>query len=254
MLIDYHIHAVAHGEYDFTSEWIKQFMIQATKKNIKEIGFSEHDEFVNKIDLSVVNNTKEKIKDIDVKLGLEVDYIPDREEYIKQLTINKNYDYIIGSLHFINGWGFDHPDNKHTFDTKPIDNIYENYFDLLISLVESNLFDIVGHLDLIKIWGHRPKNKSVIDYVMPVLTRIKKQDLVIEINSGGLRKPVSEIYPSADIVNAMFESNIGITFGSDAHHPDQVGEGLNKAYDLALKAGYRYGVNFKNRKKELFYI
>ena len=113
MLQDYHVHALAHGEYQYTYEWLKQFLITARERQIFELGFAEHDEFVSQIDTSVLKRLQEEFPDIKLRLGLEVDYIPGREDYIQQLEQSCDFDYIIGSVHFIDGWGFDHPDFRH---------------------------------------------------------------------------------------------------------------------------------------------
>lgn len=245
---DYHIHALAHGEYSYTREWVQEFINCAIKRNIKEMGFSEHSEFIKDVDHNILEELK-KNKQVSIKFGVEIDYQSEKEKKILGFINKNSFDYIIGSVHFIDGWGFDHPDNEVDFNKKDTDEVYKDYFDLLKKSVQSNYFDIVGHLDLIKIWGHQPEKKSVLSYVEPVLLEVQKRNMVIELNSAGLRKAVGEIYPSRDIVERMFEMNIPITFSSDAHYPEQVGEGLEKAYLMAQKIGYRKWAKFKNREK-----
>ena len=250
MLVDYHVHAVAHGEYKYSKEWIDQYLDSAFRRGIKEIGFSEHDEFVNLVDFDLF--TKMQINhrnDIKLRLGLELDYIPGKEKEIKKIILQRPYDYVIGSVHYIEGWGFDHPDFQEGFLERDIDDIYHKYAVILINMVQSGCFDVVGHIDLVKIWGHRPRKKSSLYYLEPVLRAIKENNLAVEINSAGLRKKVAELYPAADLVNKMFSYGIPITFGSDAHHPDQIGEGLAEAYQSAQQAGYRYLVRFNQHKK-----
>ncbi len=251
MRVDYHVHVVAHGEYDYSLEWLSKYVNRAKEMHLDEIGFSEHDEFISKIDDKLINDLKQAHPDIAIKLGLELDYIPNRGEDITALSGLKNFDYLIGSVHFINGWGFDHPDYKHKFADYDIDIIYQQYFDLVDKAVKSNLFDVVGHLDLIKIWGHRPRKKGIIDYIKPVLSSIKDADLVVELNSAGLRKEVGEIYPQYEIISLMKEMGINITLGSDAHHPNQVGLDIDKLVFWAKKAGYNKIVSFDKREKTL---
>jgi len=250
MMVDYHVHAAAHGEYQYTREWLEQFAERARTRGIMEIGFSEHDEFIDQIDLNLIkevnNNYANAIK---IRLGLEVDFIPGRQEKIRDIINQKGYDYIIGSVHYIDGWGFDHPDFKNGFDDRNIDDIYSKYTNLLIEMISSGSFDIVGHLDLIKIWGHRPRKKPARYYFEPVLKAVKSFGLAVEINSAGLRKMVEELYPAADLLEMMYAYNIPITFGSDAHHPAQVGEGLAEAYLSARKAGYRSLVRFDQHEQ-----
>jgi histidinol-phosphatase (PHP family) len=178
-----------------------------------------------------------------------LDYIPGREEYMAAMAARREYDYIIGSVHFINGWGFDHPDFKSGFEHRDIDEIYQDYAALLIKMADSRLFDVVGHIDLVKVWGHRPSKRSALHYLQPVLESIKNSGMAVEINSAGLRKPVAELYPAADVLQTMFDLNVPIIFGSDAHHPDQVGAGLPEACEAARKAGYRYLVRLSRRQR-----
>ncbi|MDD2511313.1 MAG: histidinol-phosphatase HisJ family protein [Syntrophomonas sp.] len=254
MLLDYHIHALAHGEYDYDEFWIRLFAENARQKKLVEIGFSEHDEYLPRIKPDKLKRVQEDFPKLKIRIGLEVDYHPGREEEIQRMLAGSNYDYIIGSIHFIDGWGFDHPDFKDQFATQDIDDIYADYFSLVNQAVNSRLFDVVGHMDLIKIWGHRPVKQSVQAYVEPVLNSIKAARMVIEINSSGLRKPVGEIYPAREIMELMLALDIPITLGSDAHHPSQLGEGLEEAACLAKEVGYRQLVTFSNRRRELIEI
>jgi len=250
MLVDYHVHAAAHGEYKYSHEWLNQFLDQAFERGIKEIGLSEHDEYINLMDFELFRELQTvRRNNINIKLGIEVDYIPGREKEIKVIIQGKQYDYIIGSVHYIDGWGFDNPSFKEGFSQRDIDEIYDQYANTLLKMVQSGCFDVVGHIDLVKIWGHRPLKHTSLYYLEPVLKAIKQSGLVVEINSAGLRKTVSELYPAFDLVNRMFEYSIPITFGSDAHQPEQIGEGLNEAYRSAWEAGYRYLVRFSQRER-----
>ncbi|NLW92166.1 MAG: histidinol-phosphatase HisJ family protein [Syntrophomonadaceae bacterium] len=250
-MLDYHIHVAAHGEYKYTDEWVGDFLNHARLRKINEVGLLEHDEFLSMVDNALIERLAFNNPDLLVRRGLEVDYVPGREQDIKKMLAGQNLDYVIGSVHFIDGWGFDHPDNQDLFENKDIDRVYRDYFSLINQAVHSGLFDIIGHIDLVKIWGYRPIKKGIMHYVDPVLKSISRSDMVIEINSAGLRKPVGEIYPENEILKAMFALNIPITLGSDAHHPDQVGEGLEEACNAAKRAGYRYVSGFDRRQRYL---
>ncbi|MDD4801729.1 MAG: histidinol-phosphatase HisJ family protein, partial [Syntrophomonas sp.] len=190
-----------------------------------------------------------RCNNIDVKLGLVVDYIPGDNAKITEIMRNNEYDYIISSVHYIDGWAFDHPDFKSGFNERDIDEIYSQYTGILMKMIQYPCFDVVGHIDLVKKWGHLPRKHKTMFYFEPVLKAIQAKGLTVEINSAGLRKDVAEIYPAADLLNMMFAYNIPIIFGSDAHHPDQMGEGLSHAYRLAGRAGYRSFVRFSQRQK-----
>ncbi|MDD3898968.1 MAG: histidinol-phosphatase, partial [Syntrophomonadaceae bacterium] len=106
----------------------------------------------------------------------------------------------------------------------------------------------IGHLDLIKIWGHRPRQHDVLFHVKQLLNSIKAAGMIIEINSAGLRKPVGEIYPQREIIKLIASKQIAVTLGSDAHHPGQVGEGLQEVQGILLNAGFTHLASLRQRK------
>lgn len=256
MLIDYHVHALAHGEYDYNSEWIEEYLYRAQAQNITQIGFSEHDWFLPRIDHGRVKEVaaKSEFRSLTARVGIEVDYKPERERDIGVFLAQKPYDYAIGSIHHLGEWPFDHPDHKDGFRLRDIDDIYQEYYSVVDRAVKSNLFDIVGHLDLIKVWGFKPTAHQENFFVKPLLYDIRMSGMVVEINTGGLRKPVKEIYPSEVLLRDLFAHNIPITFGSDAHHPDDLGNGFSEAIKIAWEIGYRKMVGFNRRRNILYPI
>lgn len=247
-MLDYHVHALAHGEYTYTDSWLEQFAQRARELGLKELGFSEHNEFFDGFKPELLPRLQVEFPDLRIRLGLEMDFIPGREEIISRFAQRFAFDYIIGSVHFIGDWAFDHPDYRKPFEEREVDDVYREYFALVERAAASGLFDIIGHLDLVKIWGHRPVKMNSLAYAKQAFPALRASGLVVEINSAGLRKPVGEIYPSAEIATALYENNIPVTLGSDAHHPDQVGEGLKEAIELARQAGYRRVISFKQRQ------
>lgn len=249
MLVDYHVHALAHGEYEADHAWLSAFVDQACRMGIIEMGFSEHDEFMAGFDFNIFQRVKtERQQEIDLRLGIEIDYLPGMEKEMTERLSQADFDYAIGSVHYMDGWAFDHPDHKQGFDNRDIDEIYCSYAQILAQMVSGRMFDIVGHIDLVKIWGHRPRKKKAAEYFFPVLQEIKRTGMVVEINSAGLRKPVGELYPADDLLAMLYDMNIPITLGSDAHHPQQMGEGLKEAWAAARKAGYRTVTGFKKHR------
>ncbi len=254
VLIDYHVHALAHGEFEYSPDWIREFLSKARKRKISQIGFSEHDWFLSRIDFKAIREvaSEPEYQNLITRIGVEVDYKPDRELEIKSFLGDKPYDFAIGSVHHLGDWPFDHPDHKDEFVKRSTDEIYQEYYALVRQVVRSKLFDIVGHIDLIKVWGNKPCQKHETSFLKPLLSDIKDSGMVVEINSGGLRKPVNEIYPSDVLLKELFAYDIPITFGSDAHHPNDLGEGLSIAVQKAWEIGYRTMVGFSQRK-HMFY-
>ena len=150
MRVDYHVHAAAHGEYKYSQAWIDQYLERAWQMGIEEIGFSEHDEFTGLVDTDMIRQVQVGNRyGVKVKLGVEIDYMPGREEKIREMVSLTAYDFVIGSVHFIEGWGFDHPDFRSGFSERDVDDVYRQYAALLLKMVQTPVVDIVGHLDLV---------------------------------------------------------------------------------------------------------
>lgn len=253
MLVDYHVHALSHGEYMPHPEWYREYMMRAAACGIAELGFSEHDDYIDLVKPEMIRDLASFYSPLAVRVGMEMEFRHALSEEMQRRLKEMRLDYLIGSVHFLQDWNFDHPDQRTLFDGRDIDLVYEQYFAEVKAMIESGLFDIVGHLDLIKIWGYRPK-KAVKCYVGPLLKTIRRYDMAVEINSGGLRKPVAEIYPEPGLLKELFAANIPVTLGSDAHHPDQVGEQLDRVLGLVKRAGYRKLAGFKERNMYLLNI
>jgi histidinol-phosphatase (PHP family) len=172
-----------------------------------------------------------------VLLGIEADYRPQTVGEVRDLLDAYPFDYVIGSVHFLDDWGFDDPRYLAEYDDRNIDAIWTEYFRLIGEAAESGLFTILGHLDLVKKFGYRPTR--VLDKELSHLVqRIARAGVVVEINTAGLHKPVAEVYPSLDILRRLSEARVEITFGSDAHRPEHVGRDFPHAVDWARAAGF----------------
>lgn len=189
---------------------------------------------------------KEKYKkDIKILLAYEVDFMSDLK-YLEQDILDANVDYLIGSVHFIDKWGFDNPEFLGGYEKKDIDQIWIEYFQAVSSMVKTGYFDVVGHLDLIKVFKYLP-TRNVKDLAFQTMQDIKKSGMILEINSAGLRKPIKEQYPSYELLNLAYKLKIPITFGSDAHSIEQIGFGYEDVISLAKKVGYTQCITFENR-------
>jgi len=140
---------------------------------------------------------------------------------------------------------------KEGWKSKPIINIYKEYFNILEQLLASNLFDILGHIDVIKVYGHKPKDdesNQLYNMYDKLLTEVKKSKITVEVNTAGLRKPVKEIYPAPELMDRLALNKIPIILNSDAHQPIHVGAD----YETAINYLKSYGVNkistFNKRK------
>jgi histidinol-phosphatase (PHP family) len=183
-----------------------------------------------------------------VRIGLEVDYRPEEEGKIKELLARFPFDYVIGSVHEMNGWIFDIPGQEVAHRERDADKMYEEYFSWIEMAAASGLFTTIGHFDLIKIFGVRPKT-DVLKLADAALTRIQENGLVLELNTAGRYKPVGEFYPEVKIIEEIRRRGIPMTLGSDAHQAALVGRDLEEASHLLARHGINQLVGFNQREK-----
>jgi histidinol-phosphatase (PHP family) len=240
---------------------IEEYVQKAIELGIDFYGFSEHAPMKNFEDgyrlviekkdfyeSSILEIKKRYENQIDILLGYEVDFI--EGDYLLDEVINSKVDYLIGSVHYLGKWGFDNPEFIAEYKNRDINKIWEEYFYALKLLAKSGKFDIVGHLDLIKVFNFLP-TKDIKILAKDAMSEIKKSNMVIEINAAGLRKPVKEQYPSKNLLELAFELDIPITFSSDAHSVEQIGFKYDEVTTLAQKIGYKQCAIFKNRDIQL---
>jgi len=256
MRIDLHNHTT---RCNHAKGSMQSYIERAIELGIDIYGFSEHapmdfDEHYRlkfeemQIYTEDVKRLKEQYKDdIKILLGYEVDYL---KGHMDKRVLSAEVDYLIGSIHFLGEWGFDNPEFNHEYKNKNIDDIWQEYFNNIEAMAKTEHFDIVGHLDLIKIFNFMPK-KDIRLIAKNALKAIKKSNMVLELNTAGLRKPCKEIYPTPSLLEMAYELNIPITFSSDAHAIGQVGYKYSEAVKLAKKIGYTKAVTFNQREKEM---
>ncbi len=255
---DYHMHTPLCGHaIGLPCEYVEC----AIKLGLKEIGFSDHAPLVSH-SMPTVTMNKEQLpfylrmiedvrrrysKKIKIKIGLEADFLPGYESKTKEILAGYPYDFVIGSVHFIKSWGFDDPSEREQWSKQDVNQVYRDYFDLLRQSARSRLFDVMGHVDLVKKFGNRP-SEDMTDEIVKTARVFKESGVIVEINTSGLRKSVREIYPSLDYLKIYSAAKVPLTFGSDAHDPKDVGRDFNKGLALAKAAGYKEYVVFKKRK------
>ncbi len=248
MLVDYHTHNYLCKHADGKLE---EYIQHAIKIGLNEIGCADHSPMPNNWDIEVrmyeeqfwneykptVLELKEKYNDkISVKFGLEGDFFPGTETWVKEFLAKSEFDYVIGSVHYLGEWGFDNPIFVHRYEEQDIDSVYISYYEHIRRSAQSKLFDIIGHCDLVKKFGHRPK-KNMEEIWRETFKVIKEADIAVEINTSGARKPVKEFYPSEQILKIISEYKIPLTLGSDAHTPTDVGRDFDIAKQLIEKYG-----------------
>lgn len=256
---DYHMHTplCRHA----TGEPV-EYAAHAVRIGLSEIGFSDHspmveddfddwrmrndqlDEYVEK-----VRRAQRDFPQLTIRLALEVDYLPDRVEWIRELAARHRWDYFIGSVHYVSGgWDIDSPFKRELWERCNVDDVWAEYFDRLTQAAASGLFEIIGHADLPKKFGHRP-TRNIAPLITRMLDAARSTNTAIELNTAGLRKECREIYPSRQILELALARGVAITFGSDAHAPEEVGADFPAAIALARAVGFKTSRQFALREK-----
>jgi len=254
--IDLHNHTTRCNHAEGT---VEEYVERAIDLGIDIYGFSEHApmDFDEGYRLSFeemdayrddILHAREKYKDrIEILLGYEVDWLPG---HMDDRVLDAKVDYLIGSVHFIDKWSFDNPEFIGGWKERDIDEIWQAYFEATEAMAKSGKFDIVGHLDLIKVFKYLPK-KDVRLLAKDSLRAIKDAGMVLELNTAGYRKPVGELYPSKALLEEAYSMDIPITFSSDAHAVDQIGFRYEDAVAVAKEVGYSEAVTFERREKKM---
>jgi len=256
MVADYHVHTKASSDAEGSME---EYVRKAEKKKIEEMGFSDHIFLRHLDDYSDFLVTtmpayvrdflafKRKVK-MPVKLGVEVDFFPDIIEKTGAFIRKYPFDYVMGSVHVMGEWIVDDPSTSDEYSRRDPFQTYEEYFRLVKQMCECRLFDVIGHPDLIKIFGTRPEEDLTQLYEDTAET-IARSKMCAEINAKGLDRPCREIYPAEQFLKILYDHDVPIVFGSDAHEPDDLGRNLEQAVRLAKKVGYVEACRFSCREK-----
>jgi histidinol-phosphatase (PHP family) len=183
----------------------------------------------------------------EVLFGAEIDYIPEKEQWIRAEVAAFNFDYVIGSVHMIDTWGFDYL--HHDWNGKDADALYTRYYEILVRLVRSGIADFLGHMDLIKVFKHiHPPGRDHTDEAIGVLGEVARAGAFIEINTGALRKPCKELSPAPDLIREAVRLKIPFTLGSDAHRKGDIGYYFPEVVGMLKDLGVREIAYFQDRK------
>jgi histidinol-phosphatase (PHP family) len=262
-MIDYHIHTKlckhASGE-------VYQYVENCINAGIKEMAFTDHIPLPRNFDSSHrmgyhemdiycnwIDEARNRYPEIKIRLGVEADYYEGFEDFISEFTQKFELDLVIMSIHFIKHWPGDNWILNYSFPHKTQNDIYEDYLAVLINGIQTGLFDVLGHVDLIKKPGDSLV-KVIPDKVEKLLFEIKKNKIAIEINTSGFRREVCEPYPGFDWFPYIKKYELPITIGSDAHNPEQVALEFEFVYSQIEKYGIDKLVSFEKRNMRLYSI
>ena len=259
MIVDYHVHLRnEHEEIAHDADSVEPFVEAAHDAGVDEVGFTEHAYYFTQLRTlwSVAYQVERCVYDLDayvdavlqardrglpVKLGLELDYVPGREDETRALLAPYPWDYLLGSVHYVDGLGIDSA--PRLADEVGVEEMWRRYFDLLARAAHSGLVDSLSHPDLAKVFGDRVE----LDYT-DISDAIAQSGVAVEVSTAGLHKPVGELYPSPDFLAACRERKVPVTTGSDAHAPSLVGRDFDRSRQLLRSAGYETVTVFDRRE------
>ena len=253
---DYHM----HSSYSDGRSVPEDYIPPAIEAGLSEIGFSEHltlfkdleDWNMNPVNISPYINHLETlqntIKSIKIKIGFEVDFFARKEKEINAFLHPLPLDYIIGSVHYLGEKTVDV--GPEFYEGKSIDRLFESYFDSVIAAVASDLFDIIAHCDLIRIYGYKPSSDLEPLYRKLAKT-MKIHNVAFEVNTNGRNRPLADFYPDRRFLHIFREENVPVCVNSDAHMPSRVGQYFEEAYELLRYIGFTEMAVFDRRVRSM---
>ena len=248
MIVDYHMHLRdERNEIDHTADAAEKFVERARERGIDEIGFTEHvyyfrqtracwsrpyqtERCIYDIETYVEAVLEAKGRGLPVKLGLEVDWFPPDDEPLADMLAQYPWDYLLGSVHWVDGLSVDGSFDRGAWREWPWDQVWRRYADEWSRAARSGRFDVMSHPDLAKIFGVQGDDERYAE----MAAAADDGDVALEISTAGLRKPVGELYPDERLLRA---SRVPVTLASDAHVPTLVGEDFDQALALAQRCG-----------------
>ncbi len=256
-MIDGHIH-IERGAY--TLDWIDQFVSKAVEMEIDEICLLEHcyrfEEFVPMYDsvcayseyvdswfhrkasahkladyLELIERVRNQQYPVKIKFGLEICYFKEFERFISGLTKGKGFDFLLGSIHFVDDFAFDHKAEHWT--GLDVDKIFGRYFEDSISLAKSRIFDGIGHPDAIRLFGHEP-SYSLSGYYESLAKELSKNNMYADQNSGVSRRcpETASLGMDGELLRILKKNHVKIIPSSDAHCPEDVGYKIKELNNL----------------------
>jgi histidinol-phosphatase (PHP family) len=271
LLTDYHVHlrpdddGTTAARY-FTEANAERYRETAADRGIQELGVAEHVyRFTAALDVWEhplwVENAHDDIdrycefvrERTDLKLGIEADFIPGREEQMRNLLEQRDWDYVVGSIHFLAEGALDYARFDVWNAARSADHVWKTYFTRLGELAASGMYDILAHPDLVKHWGNqRPWPEKDLRYYYDIaMEQIAESGIAVELSTAGLRKPVGEIYPARPFLEMVADAGNPIALSSDAHTPEQLGFEYDKAMELLADVGVTEIATFRHREVTL---
>ncbi len=257
MRTDYHIHTPLCQHAVGAP---RDYVLAGQAAGLSEIGFADHNPMPTQFDdwrmapddlvkyFGLIEEVRKEFPDYNIRLGLECDYIIGFEGHIRHLAQQAEWDYLIGSVHYIMpGWDVDNPKHLKRYRSHPVEDVWNLYFETYTKMIEQKLFDFYAHPDLPKKFGLKPEG-DLAPFYKNTIEALADCGGVLEMNTAGLRKEVNEIYPSKQFLEMVCAKNIPIVINSDSHDPKEVAYDFDRAYALAKEVGFETVTRFEKRK------
>ncbi len=257
-MIDYHLHGnfCGHGSGE-----LEEYVEEALRKGFVEIGFSAHLPRVDRPDpyhamveedlpryVELVLSLRERFRgSIAIKLGIEADFFDGYEEAIGRLLDAHPFDYVFGSIHFLDGWHFSSRAGRERYDREDPDRVFPRYFALLECMVRSGLFDIAAHPDIIRKESFMP-SFPLDGYYKRFAGLLVRYGMAVEVNTAGVRRGAGTPYPERLFLETCHDAGVPVTLGSDAHRPGDVGRDFKDAFALLAELGIDEVAVFESRR------
>jgi histidinol-phosphatase (PHP family) len=271
MLTDYHLHLRpdeldATAERCFTAANAERYRVAAEEQGIAELGVAEHVyRFTAALDVWRHPLWREFAHDdldeycafvreqTDLRLGIEADFVPGGEDRMASLLQARDFDYVVGSVHFLGDRALDMDDYDVWTSGRSPEQIWSAYFTTLGEAARSGLFDVLAHPDLVKVWGgERPRPEGDLRrYYELAMDGIAESGIAVEVSTAGLRKRAREIYPAPAFLAMCVEAGAPVALSSDAHRPGEVGADYERALELLDSLGVRELCAFERRERRL---
>ena len=268
MFIDYHTHHVRCGH---ASGNLEEYVQRGVEIGLQQLGLSDHmpllhvdpatyysgmampmDELPRYVEECLYLKDKYK-EQIDIRLGLEGDYIEGYEREIEAIVNAYPWDYVIGSVHFLGEWDISDSRQLHGWEGKRAADVYRQYYDAVQKAAKTGFYSYIGHLDVIKRFGYKPE-EDMAEVERETVDVIADCGLAIELNASGLRMPCEEMFPSRRILAYCLERGVPLTVGSDAHQPAKLASKLDQAVALLKDIGFTELATFKAGRREMISI
>jgi histidinol-phosphatase (PHP family) len=271
LLTDYHVHLRTDerentAQRSFTAGNAERYRETATERGIAELGVAEHIyRFAAAMEIWEHPFWREYAHDdldhycgfvreeTDLRLGLEMDFIPGREDRIASQLDGRDWDFVVGSVHFLRDHSLDTEDYSVWGAGESAEKVWRRYFETVAESARSGLYDIIGHPDLVKVWGRsapRPDG-DLRRYYYPAVEAFADTGVAVEISTAGWRKPVAEQYPSVPFLEMLIDAGCPLALSSDAHTPDQLGYEYERAVELLQSLGVTDIAVFDRRARGL---